>query len=271
MGNDGGVIAVKRKFMRHANVKVRGETADQKVLRSEKARTCALSSEPLREPVVACRLGNFFNKQTLLEHLIAKSMSERFRHITSIKDVVTCRMAHANDGEKLLWCCPITLTEFNGKQPFVLFFSCGCVVSERALKSVRIEECLVCGKAYHDQDVVSLLLNDELYETKQKKLLELKFNEMRAKKSHRKELECVQKDGELAPKKKCKGKKRKAEHLTEKKDAKLGKIAKDATESIFNSKGKSEVFASLFTTSKNEKVSANDLLMTIGGMRYTLS
>ncbi|KAG3096439.1 hypothetical protein PI124_g15845 [Phytophthora idaei] len=272
MGNDGGVIAVKRKFMRHANVKARGEKADQEALRLEKARTCALSSEPLRVPVVACRLGNLFSKQALLEHLLAKSMPERFRHITSLKDVVTCRVTREKEEEGALWCCPVTMIEFNGKQPFVVLFTCGCVLSERAIKAVNTKECLVCGKPFEEQDVATLLLDDEKYETKQKLLLELKADEKRAKKNKKKAKEDKQ-DVKHEQKKHHKEKKskRKAEHLGETKDVRLVKIAKDANESISKAKEKSQVFASIFSKEKKEKASANDLLMTIGGMRYTLS
>ncbi|OWZ23349.1 hypothetical protein PHMEG_0001794 [Phytophthora megakarya] len=265
MGNDGGVIAVKRKFMRHANVKARGEKADQEALRLEKARTCALSSEPLRDPVVACRLGNLFNKQTVLEHLLAKSMPERYRHITSLKDVVTCRVTREKEQDNAVWSCPVTMVEFNGKQPFVVLFKCGCVLSERALKAVNTKECLVCGKPFEEQDVVTLV-DEEQYEEKQKKLLELKAEEKRAKKNKKKEKEGKQeKKGH-----KDKKNKRKSEHL-EKGDARVVKIAKDASESISKAKENSQVFASIFSKDKKEKTSANDLLMTVGGMRYTLS
>lgn len=269
MGNDGGVIAVKRKFMRHANVKARNEKDDQEALRLEKARTCAVSSDPLREPVVACRLGNLFNKQAVLEHLLAKSMPERFRHITSLKDVVTCRVTREKEEEEdALWSCPVTMTEFNGKQPFVVLFSCGCVLSERALKAVSTKECLVCGKSFEEQNVVTLLLEDEQYAANQKKLLEAKADEKRAKKNKKKAKE--EKDDQKKHHKEKKSK-RKAEHLGETKDARLSKIAKDASESISKAKEKSQVFASIFSKDKKEKASANDLLMTIAGMRYTLS
>ncbi|KAL4109207.1 hypothetical protein PRIC1_000910 [Phytophthora ramorum] len=270
MGNDGGVIAVKRKFMRHANVKVRGEKADQEALRLERARTCALSSEPLREPVVACRLGNLFNKQALLEHLLARSMPERFCHISSLKDVVTCRLNREKEQEDALWSCPVTLTEFNGKQPFVVLFSCGCVLSERAIKAVQTRECLVCGEPFEEQDVVTLLLEEEQYQGTQKQLLDLKAEEKKAMKKKRKE---EKEDGKREHKKhhKVKKRKRKAEHLGETGDTRLVKIAKDASESISKAKEKSQVFASIFSKDKKEKASANDLLMTIGGMRYTLS
>ncbi|CAI5745100.1 unnamed protein product [Peronospora destructor] len=274
MGNDGGVIAVKRKFMRHANVKARGEKADQEVQRLEKARTCAMSLQPLRELVVACRLGNLFNKQTVLEHLLAKSVPERFQHITSLKDVVTCRVTYGRE-EEPLWCCPITMVEFNGKQPFVVLFKCGCVLSERVLKAVDTSECLVCGNPFHEQDVVTLLLEEEQYKENQKKLLEQKMEEKRVKKNKKrmKSSNEEKKDEKHEQKKAKKEKKskRKAEQLGDSGDTKLVKIVKDAGESISRAKEKSQVFASIFSKDKKERRNANDLLMTIGGMRYTLS
>ncbi|CAI5729826.1 unnamed protein product [Peronospora destructor] len=252
MGNDGGVIAVKRKFMRHANVKARGEKVDQEVQRLEKARTCAMSLQPVRELVVACRLGNLFNKQTVLEHLLAKSVPERFQHITSLKDVATCRVTYGREKEPL-WCCPITMVEFNGKQPFVVLFKCGCVLSERALKAVNTSECLNSTRE------------------NQKKLLEQKMEEKRVKKRMKSSNE-EKKDGKHEQKKaKEKKSKRKAEQLGDSGDTKLVKIVKDAGESISRAKEKSQVFASIFSKDKKERRNANDLLMTIGGMRYTLS
>lgn len=264
MGNDGGVIAVKRKFMRHANIKARGEKKDLEELRREQARTCALSGEPLREPVVACRMGNLVNKQALLERLLARDVPQKLAHVKSLKDVVTVRVTRETDAADALWCCPVTMAELNGKQPFVVLFSCGCVLSERALRAVQTTECLVCGKPYTEADVVTLLPSDEDYEEKQQKLLDAKAEEKQRKKS---------KKGEHEHKKHRSDKKskRKAEHLGETGDARLAKIAKDATNATTKNKEKSKVFASIFSKDKDEKASANDLLMTIGGMRYTLS
>uniref|UniRef100_A0AAV1UJP2 Replication termination factor 2 n=1 Tax=Peronospora matthiolae TaxID=2874970 RepID=A0AAV1UJP2_9STRA len=273
MGNDGGVIAVKRKFMRHANVKTRGEKADVDALRLEKARTCALSSQPLQEPVVACRLGNLLNKQTVIEHLLAKSMPEHLAHISSLQDVVTCRLTRVKADEDVRgWGCPITMVEFTGKQAFVVLLKCGCVLSERALKAVATLECLVCSTPFTELDVVTLL-DENGYNDKQLKLLALKAETKRTKKSKKKvkqvaEVDNKKKDEAALNRKIDQKSKRKREQL---RDSKAVKMAKVASESVCKAKEKSQVFASLFSTNKDEKVSANDLLMTIGGMRYTLS
>ncbi|GAB9463836.1 hypothetical protein Gpo141_00001282 [Globisporangium polare] len=295
MGNDGGVIAVKRKFMRHGNTKARGEKVDQEALRIQKAQTCAISEEPLREPIVACALGNLYNKQALLEHLLAKTLPARFQHISSLKDVVTCNFSKKqgeSDSKSCLFYCPVTMLEFSGKQPFVVAPTCGCVVSERSLKEVQTKECLVCGKATNSEKPIALFLSDENYELKQKEILERKAAEKAALKKNKES----KKKKKAGSKSKADGgetavggedtnddvkkprkldKKRKAEsQLPHHASGALlppSKIVKDAASAIQKEKQKSSVFASLFSNDKGEKKSANDLLMTVGGMRYTLS
>lgn len=294
MGNDGGVIAVKRKFMRHGNTKARGEKLDQEARREQRARTCAVSSEPLTPPVVACALGNLYNKQALLEALLAKTLPARFAHISSLKDVVTCHFSTQDAGAY----CPVTMLEFNGKHPFVVLPGCGCVLSERAMKEVQTSECLVCGKPIADgAEPILLLQPEEQYEDKQRAILARKAEVKLAKKEKRlKKKHGAVQDGDAASagvaasegrhhhtddsdkakqkKQKKKDRKRVAEeqHPADAGvNAPSAKIAKSASDAILKTKETSKVFASLFSGEKSEKKSANDLLMTIGGLRYTLS
>jgi len=44
-----------------------------------RATTCAQSSQPLSEPVVACQLGYLFNKEALLTALVRRSKLDRNR------------------------------------------------------------------------------------------------------------------------------------------------------------------------------------------------
>lgn len=274
MGNDGGVIAVKRKFMRHGNTKARGEKVDQEALRVQRTQTCALSEEPLREPIVACALGNLYNKQAVLEHLLAKALPARFQHISSLKDVVTCHFSKQSDSS-LSFYCPVTMLEFNGKQPFVVVPSCGCVLSERSLKEVQTTECLVCGKSTDNAAPIALvpLLDDAEYERRQQEILTRKAQEKQRKKEKRKKpsASTTADSTDTAPQEKKSSKKRKTETPAA---ASLpsSKIAQDAASAIEKEKAKSAVFASLFAKDKSsDKKSANDLLMTVGGLRYTLS
>lgn len=278
MGNDGGVIAVQRKFMRHGNVRARAEAVDGEERRRERAESCALSGAPLRAPVVACALGNLFNKQALLEALLARALPPKFAHISSLKDVVGCRFSQDERGARF---CPVTMLELNGKHPFVVMRGCGCVLSERAVRQVQSRECLVCGaQVKQGEEPIALLQPEGEYEQRQRAILERKAEEKRArkdKKSRKKEAGDAAGDelqrGHGDDKKKAKkSRKRAADAQDAGVNVPSAKIAKSATEAILKSKEKSQVFASLFSKgNKDEKKSANDLLMTVGGLRYTLS
>jgi hypothetical protein len=307
MGNDGGVIAVQRKFMRHANPKAKSEKADQEELRVLKSQTCALSEEPLQEPIVACQLGNLYNKVALLERLLARTLPEKFQHITSLKDIVTCKFSTkptnnssgthtGNDGVK--YYCPITMIEFNGKHPFVVMSSCGCVLSERAIKEVESKECLVCGGTSHAEEEngkkekqkknstmlteknILLFLSEEKYIEKQKQILEQKTLAKVLKKSNNNQQIATDDTEEKSNKKKKEkngGTKRKygdsTTSTTSNGDSsfKSKKITKDVNTNVAKEKEKNAVFASLFTSKEEKKKNANDLLMTVSGLRYTLS
>ncbi|GLD92988.1 hypothetical protein PINS_up001580 [Pythium insidiosum] len=289
MGNDGGVIAVKRKFMRHANQKAKHEKLDQDALRAERAQTCAISGEPLKEPIVACELGNLYNKEALLEHLLAATMPDKFQHVTSLRDVVNCKFSWSNNEKKpsslaeKAPICPVTMLEFNGKQPFVVAWSCGCVVSDRATKQVQSKECLSCGKDVENGKLVALLLSEEDYDAAQRALLERKAEEKRLKKEHKKSKKRSKEDGDgqdaaasstgkEKESKRKKAKPSKTEASTLSAPSSVSSIAHEAAAAIEEAKQKNKVFASLFSKDKkDEKKSAGDLLMAVGGLRYTLS
>lgn len=52
--------------------------------------TCALTKEPLHAPIVACDLGYLFNKASVLQKLLDKTMHKtKFHHIRSLKVIHT--------------------------------------------------------------------------------------------------------------------------------------------------------------------------------------
>jgi hypothetical protein len=55
--------------------------------------------------------------------------------------------------------CPITSKEMSGTSRFV-YPPCGCVISEEALREVKAETCLVCGKAFDREDVIPINSTD---------------------------------------------------------------------------------------------------------------
>ncbi|OQR92422.1 hypothetical protein ACHHYP_03717 [Achlya hypogyna] len=248
MGNDGGVIAVKRKFMRHGQKKQRDEQADQKALREKRTTLCALTDEPLAEPIVADKLGNLFNKVALLERLLDRTLPEQFGYIRSMKDVAGCKFYRDEAGA---FHCPITMQIFNGKHPFVVLKKCGCVLSEKALKEVKSKECLMCGAPSREKDRWPLLLD---HDKAADVMLTLHRDDDKTAVAKRKRDD----DADAAsivvapPKSKL-------------------RAVNEALDAVKAEKEKSAVFASLFSNEKTSQKSAKDLLMTVGGMRYTLS
>lgn len=89
MGNDGGSIARRDEL-----VKVKATTNSKSQAKStqrQKWTTCALSKQPLREPVVADALGRMYNKEAVTEWLIesvtggARDESAEMNHIKGLK------------------------------------------------------------------------------------------------------------------------------------------------------------------------------------------
>jgi hypothetical protein len=194
MGCDGGTIA-GRKDMVQTKKRVISAHSIKSQARSQ-VNTCALSQTPLRAPVVACAMGLLFNKDAVIEYLLAKQSFAHFSHITSLKDVVpvtlhwnqsavsklksnssgsasaaaaaassteeTTHSTDPNTEEESLYTCPITGVPSNGVNRFVALQPCGCVISERAMKSVaagadkgKIDTCMVCSKNIGSDQVLA--------------------------------------------------------------------------------------------------------------------
>ena len=115
-------------------------------------RHCSIKQLPLQPPIVACGLGRLYSKEAVLEGLLDRStLPESAVHIKNLKDVKTLNLTPnpAFDGEKVEkgdcyvdggkspYICPIIGLEMNGKYKFCFIWSCGCVMSERALKEIK--------------------------------------------------------------------------------------------------------------------------------------
>lgn len=250
MGNDGGVIAVQRKFMRHGNTKDGQEKVDKEAVLVKRVTTCSLTDEPLKEPIVADDLGNLYNKAALIERLLERTIPESFGHITSLKDVTNCTLAR-KEGSNCLFYCPITLVEMNGRQPFALIRSCGCVLSEKAIREIKTPECLVCNQPFQrDQDVLPLVPTEESMIEELREKMRLR-KEKRGKKKSKKKRATTGATGNSTD------------------SSKRAKMVSEAAKAVENGKATSSVYSSLFAPKKDK--SANDLLMTVAGLRYTLS
>ncbi|XP_038208287.1 replication termination factor 2 [Zerene cesonia] len=192
MGCDGGTIPRRDELVR---LKKKPEQKDKDAERSFKWRNCALSQQPLQEPVVACGLGRLYSKSSVLEALLDKeSKPESINHIKNLKDIKDLKLTknpaykktEHTDGAvgegSAPYICPISGLEMTGKFRFIFLWSCGCVLAERALKEVRQNLCHMCQQPFTENDVVVLNGMDEDIE-KLKEKMAVRVSSRKSKKS----------------------------------------------------------------------------------------
>lgn len=114
----------------------------------------------------------------LIQFLLDRSKYEKGpEYIKSIKDVkelsltpnpgfrgeVTEVGGEFVDLNQSRWICPISGVEMNGNYKFLYSTVCGCVVSEKAMKTMTTTNmvCLKCDKAYSDNDLIVLNPSEE--------------------------------------------------------------------------------------------------------------
>ncbi|XP_070555446.1 replication termination factor 2-like isoform X2 [Ptychodera flava] len=188
MGCDGGTIPKRDELVR---LKKKPEQKDKDMDLVAKWCLCAISQEPLVQPIVACELGRLYNKESVLEYLLDKSTSENAQHIRNLKDVkvlqLTDNPAYGDgqgadkgdayiDRQKSRYICPVSGLEMNGRHRFCYLTKCGCVFSERALKEVKSDVCHKCGVAYTPGEEIILNGSEEEVD-----VLREKMEERRAK------------------------------------------------------------------------------------------
>ncbi|XP_012267439.2 replication termination factor 2 [Athalia rosae] len=166
MGCDGGTIPRRDELVR---VKKKPEQKDKDAELSFRWKHCAIRQLPLQPPIVACGLGRLYSKEAVIEGLLDRSMlPETAAHIKAIRDVrdlnLTDNPAYEGpkaekgdcyvDGGRSPYICPVIGLEMNGKYKYCFLWSCGCVMSERALKEVKTKVCHKCQQPFEESDVV---------------------------------------------------------------------------------------------------------------------
>jgi len=177
MGCDGGTIPKRDELVRTAKRPVQ---KDQDMFRQAKWTTCTIGQQSLSPPIMACELGKLYSKEAVLEFLLDRSISDAATHIRNLKDVKTLKLTPnpgyekssqlANqyaDNQKAKYICPIVGIEMNGKYKFALLWTCGCVLSERALKEAESEACHNCSMKFTKEDIIVLNPEGEDIETMQ--------------------------------------------------------------------------------------------------------
>lgn len=146
-GGDGGATGAESRdcYLNMYSTK-KPDKVDPNETRLSKWTTCALSSEPLADPIVVDKLGNLFNKEALVQALIQKRLPKEFRHVRGLKDMIEVKIPNFE--------CPVTGLEFNGKYGFFAIRKCGHVLSAKAFKEVKSEACLVCHERFEERDKI---------------------------------------------------------------------------------------------------------------------
>lgn len=166
MGGDGGTLNnTRHELTRVRQSLLRSHSPSTKAAQDrERASTthCALTQLPLSPPhVVVDRLGNLFNKDALLNHLLSRPSPDPLVHIRSFKrDAVTVNFVRALDIEKndhvdtddvdrSKFVCPVSRKLILPDARCSVGWNCGCVVAAldvlRKAINAQSDSCLACG------------------------------------------------------------------------------------------------------------------------------
>ena len=170
-GNDGGSFPHRTEMVK---LKAKAVVVDQKISAKSRATLCTLSKAKLKKPIVTCKLGRLFNKDQIVMKLVSKTIPEEFKYIKSIKDVKELNLKdNKNPGSRYPFVCPIIQTPYNGLNTFYALWSCGCVFSKKAFKTIykKDNRCIVCMQKFKDKHLVNLNLNPDQQKKRRLRIL----------------------------------------------------------------------------------------------------
>ncbi|KAF2016306.1 DUF602-domain-containing protein [Aaosphaeria arxii CBS 175.79] len=178
MGNDGGSIPTRRELVKEAAKAL--TTTQVKEVQNEQQEYAwshdPLTRKPLSRPVVSDAAGVLYNKDSIIEFLLAedgaaKAEQEKMLEgrVKSLKDVVEVKFeidsgeeaqaqtANGGSGRKERWVCPITGRELGPGSKGVYLVPCGHAFAGSVVKEVSGETCLQCNEAYAENDIIPIL------------------------------------------------------------------------------------------------------------------
>ncbi|XP_031843373.1 replication termination factor 2 [Nomia melanderi] len=266
MGCDGGTIPRRNELVR---VKKKPEQKDKEAELAFKWRHCTIKQLPLQPPVVGCALGRLYSKESVLEGLLDRSiLPESTQHIKTLKDVKNLNLTansafEANkaekgdcytDGGKSPYICPVIGLEMNGKYKFCFLWSCGCVMSERALKVIKSNICHQCQQPYNETDIVIINAEGDDLKKMEENMTNRKAVQKKSKKHKCESIETEVAKQDEAPKKKIKkedkvGSIKINSNRSEAEDPAYKKVKDNY--SVAKDPKASEVFKSIFTSHKS--------------------
>ena len=84
---------------------------------------------------------------------------------------------------KSQWICPLSGLEMNGSYKFYFLYTCGCVFSERAYKTIQANsqsKCIKCEKSFNENDLIILNPKEDDLLFNQSKLIARRENAIKA-------------------------------------------------------------------------------------------
>ncbi|CAI6340267.1 unnamed protein product [Periconia digitata] len=176
MGNDGGSIPKRSELVKEA---AKAPTAAQIKEAQQESQEhawnhCALSSKPLATPVVSDGAGLLYNKDSVIEYLLAEEKSAEQEkvldgRVKGLKDVVEIKFevedaeaaadkrngSGSSRGEK--WVCPVTREELGPNAKAVYLVPCGHAFAGNVVKEVDERICMKCNETYAENDVIPII------------------------------------------------------------------------------------------------------------------
>ena len=185
MGNDGGSIPDRTSMIR---VKKKKKKLFIREIKKIKCNLCSLTKEKLRKPIVGDKLGQLYNKTSVIEYLLSKKKPFGFQHIKSLKNVKELKCI-INDNGYIQ--CQISREEFSGLNKFYFLWTCGCILSKTSIDELHMKEkCIICNTPFDiNKDLISLNYNKNKKLEIQKELLGIKkYNNMNIFNNEKKEM-----------------------------------------------------------------------------------
>lgn len=275
MGGDGGVKATQRRFIRGTlnYTEERSETINTKEQRIRRSKYCAQSCTLLKEPIVACELGNLYSKDELINGLLKKTLNEKFEHIRGLKDTRTLILTpnpNASETSEDIpkYSCPVTQHEFNGIIPFICIWTNGWVLSENAIKSIGIERLQSEYGPFTIDDIVKLIPCEDEIEEQFQMLIKRRTCALNEKKASKKRAITHEEDGiEVS----IQGKKKKpSTRPLPVNTSRASSVVKVAQEAVERQEEASGVYKGLFHKDKEADKGARDLFAGVAGLRYSV-
>ena len=291
MGGDGGTITNDRKFVRgiYKSDEDKGKNLTQhQVLRSK---LCAQSNQSLCEPIVACEMGNLYNKEAMLTALIDKTLNPTHAHIRGLKDLKTLRftpnpaIVADSDDDVPMFTCPVTGLLLNGIHPFVVIWTTGWVLSEKAIRELGIDALQPEYGPFGVNDVIKLIPGEEEF-VNQRTNMETRRESMKSEKKgdSKKNKRSTDSNNESNEHKKVK----KPENPYVASSSSAGgsssngngvasrsnltaasSLAKQVVEAVAKQEESNTLFAGLFHHGREADKKDKDLFMTVAGLRYS--